>query len=179
MTFTAPLSLFFHVHVLRQRLIGATVVGHPGTLRPMSMSIDAGVALVSAWEHARTIAAPFVHCPALCSGGIRDRCALPVHSHPDGIIGGEDRLSFPVPYSSDVFDELCPLLRREPALLETRRCSASIPGPTDYDDLFSPLLDRPTQFPRVLVPRCTSSVSCLRRFSGRQLAYVNRMSDSL
>jgi len=68
------------------------------------MSIDAGAAPVAAWEHVCTIAAPFVHYPALCSGGIRDRLALPVHSHSDSIIRGKDRLSVPVSYSSNVLD---------------------------------------------------------------------------
>ena len=146
MTFTAPLPLFFHVLVLRQRLIGSSwgrqrseCLEDRSRLTPSSLLWQRG-------EHVRTIATPFAHYPALCSGGIPDRCAFSVHTHSDSVIRGKDGRSVLVCYFSDVLDDLGSMLRGESSLHETKRCATAIPASADCADLLPPLLDRPTQF---------------------------------
>ena len=146
MTFTAPLPLFFHVVAPRQRLIRTIGVGNAGNVL-RSKLIDAVVTLVAAWGHVRRIATPFAHYSALCSGGIRDRCAFPVHAHSDSVIRGKDHRSVLVCYFSDLLDDLGSILQGESSLQETKRCATAIPAPADGADLLPPLLDRHTQFP--------------------------------
>ena len=144
MTLTAPLPLFFHVLVRRQRLIGAAVIGNAGNSGSRSRLTPSPLLWQRA-EHVPTIAARFVHYPAFCSGGISGRCTFPLHTHSDSTICGKDRRSVLVCYFSDVLADLGSMLRRESSLQKTKRFGTPVPTPADYDDLLPTLLDRPTQ----------------------------------